>query len=58
VNEEAVVHWGLSRQKQTNKQKTNKQTVSLHFCFIFVTHPASCSMGIQESFYRVEVVGV
>jgi len=25
VNEEALAHWGLSRQKQTNKQ-TNKLT--------------------------------
>ena len=37
--------------------KTNKL---FHFTFtlFFVTHPASRSMGIEESFYRAEVAGV
>jgi len=29
VSEEALAHWGLSRQKQTNKQ-TNSQEIPLH----------------------------
>jgi hypothetical protein len=42
VNEEALAHWGLSRQKQTNKQnKTRKMMMmNLHVVFgwIIISH--------------------
>jgi hypothetical protein len=52
VNEEALAHWGLSRQKQTNKQKTHfLETVSVQIEF-----PDTASyMHIIDVFYNESI---
>jgi len=39
VKEEALAHWGLSRQKQTNKQSFNR----------FCKHDKSCQLQISRT---------